>query len=349
MHRYLHSWRMVRNCSRLRVPRSCSRFRRLPPVRATALARSRTSAAPVLARVRRWSRRSTRARGYVYEEWMGCRGSASPGRPTAVALRAAPVYRQRSSELSNVGSGGRGRAGRHRLRRLHALHRRPVVPGGRRPPSTTGRRFPQVSSLIAAGPEELGRPRLHRRRPATARVYVTWDYGPSAATVTYMCAQRQLRLRDRGAQRRRCRSRPTAGRPGGRCHVSPGFPASGGDSAPLVVEPDGRIDVLYQGYHVTNTTTYTMTRRTATSRPRPTAGRPGRRRCRSGRTPADDVAGGVVDRRRPSASTRRGNLYATWDTQGASSDIGWLSYSTDHGATWSDPVQVPPTSSTCRT
>ena len=35
--------------------------------------------------------------------------------------------------------------------------------------------------------------------------------------------------------------------------ISPGFPASGGDSSPLVVEPDGRIDVLYQGYQVTPT------------------------------------------------------------------------------------------------
>jgi hypothetical protein len=42
-----------------------------------------------------------------------------------------------------------------------------------------------------------------------------------------------------------------------------------------------------------------------------------------------------------------GNLYATWDTQGTSrggagkDDIGWLSYSTDHGAHWSPPIQVP--------
>jgi hypothetical protein len=41
-----------------------------------------------------------------------------------------------------------------------------------------------------------------------------------------------------------------------------------------------------------------------------------------------------------------GNLYATWDTQGtgpdgSANDIGWLSYSTDAGATWSAPVQAP--------
>jgi hypothetical protein len=42
-----------------------------------------------------------------------------------------------------------------------------------------------------------------------------------------------------------------------------------------------------------------------------------------------------------------GNLYATWDTQGSNpdgsaNDVGWLSYSTDHGARWSAPLQVPP-------
>jgi hypothetical protein len=40
-----------------------------------------------------------------------------------------------------------------------------------------------------------------------------------------------------------------------------------------------------------------------------------------------------------------GNLYATWDTQGTSSDgsatdTGWLSYSTDHGSRWSAPIQA---------
>jgi hypothetical protein len=41
---------------------------------------------------------------------------------------------------------------------------------------------------------------------------------------------------------------------------------------------------------------------------------------------------------------RAGNLYATWDTQSASgdSDIGWLSYSTDRGLSWSAPIRVTP-------
>jgi hypothetical protein len=37
-----------------------------------------------------------------------------------------------------------------------------------------------------------------------------------------------------------------------------------------------------------------------------------------------------------------GNLYATWDTQHPGGDIGWLSYSTDHGRTWSPARRVTP-------
>jgi hypothetical protein len=41
-----------------------------------------------------------------------------------------------------------------------------------------------------------------------------------------------------------------------------------------------------------------------------------------------------------------GNLYASWDTQGtnpdgSANDVGWLSYSTDHGQNWSAPLQAP--------
>jgi hypothetical protein len=40
-------------------------------------------------------------------------------------------------------------------------------------------------------------------------------------------------------------------------------------------------------------------------------------------------------------SDTAGNLYVTWDTQGVA-DVGWLSYSTDHGRTWSLPIRVTP-------
>jgi len=37
-----------------------------------------------------------------------------------------------------------------------------------------------------------------------------------------------------------------------------------------------------------------------------------------------------------------GTLYATWDTQRPGGDIGWLSYSTNHGRTWSAARRVTP-------
>ncbi|HEX9044032.1 MAG TPA: hypothetical protein VF802_03310, partial [Candidatus Limnocylindrales bacterium] len=39
-----------------------------------------------------------------------------------------------------------------------------------------------------------------------------------------------------------------------------------------------------------------------------------------------------------------GNLYATWDTQGATEDVGWLAYSQDHGRHWSASIRATPDS-----
>ena len=65
------------------------------------------------------------------------------------------------------------------------------------------------------------------------------------------------------------------------------------------------------------------------------------------RSPAVEVGGGVgtlsdtewwIDR--DLSTDGDGNLYATWDTQTSAGDIGWLSYSTDGGRTWSAPTRV---------
>jgi BNR repeat-like domain len=41
-----------------------------------------------------------------------------------------------------------------------------------------------------------------------------------------------------------------------------------------------------------------------------------------------------------------GKLYATWDTQSSTADVGWLAYSKDGGATWSSPLRVTPATGT---
>ena len=128
-------------------------------------------------------------------------------------------------------------------------------------------------------------------------------------------------------------------------HISPGFPASGGDSAPLVIEPNGRIDVLYQGYQITNTSTYTMNPAysyfTASADQGQTWSAPVRVGASGGTMSLAEwwIDGAIgID--------SGGNLYATWDTQGtnpdgSANDVGWLSFSTDHGQTWSAPLQAP--------
>jgi hypothetical protein len=123
-------------------------------------------------------------------------------------------------------------------------------------------------------------------------------------------------------------------------YVSPGFPASGGDSAPMVIEPNGRIDVLYQGYHITDTTTYAMdpgySYFTSSTDGGTNWSTPVRLGPNIGTMSLDEwwIDGDL-------AMDAGGNLYAVWDTQGPGNDIGWLSYSTDHGRRWSEPVQVP--------
>jgi hypothetical protein len=125
--------------------------------------------------------------------------------------------------------------------------------------------------------------------------------------------------------------------------ISPGFPASGGDSAPLLVEPSGRVDVLYQGYKVTNTRTYTLAPAhsyfTSSTDRGTTWSTPVRVGPRAGTMSLAEwwIDGDI-------AMDSGGNLYATWDTQGTSGsrdDIGWLSFSADHGQHWSAPVQAP--------
>src|SRR5256885_2037312 len=127
--------------------------------------------------------------------------------------------------------------------------------------------------------------------------------------------------------------------------ISPGFPASGGDSAPLVVEPNGRIDVLYQGYQITDPTTYTMNPAysyfTSSTDHGQTWSAPVRVGAQGGTMSLDEwwIDGDI-------SIDAGGNLYATWDTQGtnpdgSANDVGWLSYSTDHGQTWSAPLQAP--------
>ena len=284
--------------------------------------------------------------GYVYEEWMGCRGIAFARSADGGRTWGAPVSLPGTvgSNLNTwdpavaVAPDGTVYAS-FMLSRGGQYY--PVVDAS----FDHGASFAQSSSLIPPDPKNWGDRDFIAVGP-DGTVYLTWDYGPERTSITYICASNGSCAFATGDLNVVMQKSVDGGRTWSTMsYISPGFPASGGDSAPLVVEPDGRIDVLYQGYQVTNPVTYTLSPAYSYF----TSSSDG------GATWSTPVAVG------PQAGTMSlaewwidgdmgidaaGNLYAAWDTQGTNPDgsannTGWLSFSTDHGARWSAPVQAP--------
>jgi hypothetical protein len=284
--------------------------------------------------------------GFVYEEWMGCKGIAVARSADGGRTWGAPVNLPGTvgSNLNTwdpaiaVAPDGTVYAS-FMLSRGGQYY--PVVDAS----FDHGATFSQSSSLVPPDPTNWGDRDFIAVGP-DGTVYVTWDYGPERTSITYICASNGSCAFATGDLNVVMQKSVDGGKTWSTMtHISPGFPASGADSAPLVVQPDGRIDVLYQGYHVTNPVTYALSPAYSYFTSSADGGA-------SWSTP---VAVG------PQAGTMSlaewwidgdigidaaGNLYATWDTQGtnpdgSADDIGWLSFSTDSGARWSAPVQAP--------
>src|SRR5436309_2649342 len=119
-----------------------------------------------------------------------------------------------------------------------------------------GQTFPQVTEVIPPDPKNWG-DRVFLATGPDGTLYLTWDYGPERTSVTTICATNGSCAFATGDLNVVMQKSTDRGKTfGPMSYISPGFPASGGDSAPLVVEPNGRIDVLYQGYHITDPTTF---------------------------------------------------------------------------------------------
>src|SRR2546430_15238622 len=185
-----------------------------------------------------------------------------------------------------------------------------------------GATFVQVTSLVPPDAKNWGDRDFIAVGPDGA-VYVTWDYGPERTSVTTICATNgscAFATGDLNVVMQRSTDRGKTFSP--MSYISPGFPASGGDSAPLVVEPNGRIDVLYQGYHITDTTTYAMDPAyeyfTASTDGGANWSKPVKLGPGNGTMSLAEwwIDGDI-------GMDSAGNLYAVWDTQGSGSDIGW--------------------------
>jgi hypothetical protein len=122
--------------------------------------------------------------------------------------------------------------------------------------------------------------------------------------------------------------------------VSPGYPRHGDVSAaPLLAGPGGQIDVLmWAGPGIRHPAlpldddyfTSSADGGQTWSRPKPMP------------HAAGHIGQLVTWIDADIGSDAAGTLYATWDTQHPGGDIGWLSYSTDHGRTWSPARRVTP-------
>jgi hypothetical protein len=284
--------------------------------------------------------------GYVYDEWMGCRGIAFVRSTDGGRTFGTPISVP-GSVGSNVNSwdpavtvapDGTVYAA---FMVAKAGEWYPVVAAS----FDHGVTFPQVTSLVPPDAKNWG-DRVFIAVGPDGTVYATWDYGPERTSVTYLCATNGSCAFATGDLNVVLQKSTDRGRTfGPMSYISPGFPASGGDSAPLVVEPSGRLDLLYQGYQITDPVTYTMNPAssyfTSSADQGTTWSTPIRVGPQAGTMSLAEwwIDGDIgID--------AGGNLYATWDTQGtnpdgSANDVGWLSFSTDHGARWSAPLQVP--------
>lgn len=210
-----------------------------------------------------------------------------------------------------------------------------------------GASFAYVTGIVPPDAKNFGdRPFIAVAPNGT--LYLTYSYGPERTSFTYACMlgscgflTGDLNIVVQWSSDRGKTWSPLV-------HVSPGFPASGGFGAPLWVEPSGRIDLIYEGFTITNTTTFTMNPANTFFTESTDGGAtwstpylvgPGTGTMSLAEWWIDGALGSDSD----------GNLYATWDTQNSTKptqilteDIGWLCFSTDHGATWSNAVRVTP-------
>jgi len=287
---------------------------------------------------------ATAAPGYVYAEWIGCGGIGF--------ARSSDAGRHFSAPATVPGSAGHswdpalavaadGTVYVAYMRSSGPLDKPatsmyPVVAVSR----DHGASFAAVHPVLPPHPGDWG-DRDFIAVGQNGVLYLTWDYGPSAAQVKLLCIRSGSCAYSAGDFNAVIQTSRDGGQTWGPItHLEPGFPLGGGYSAPLTAGPDGGIYALYEG-HPTDPRSlqvragyefFTSSRDGAHWLAAPARLWPGQ-----GALALPDwwVDGDI-------SADAAGNLYATWDTQSAAGDIGWLTYSSDRGRTWSPPVRVTP-------
>ena len=170
--------------------------------------------------------------------------------------------------------------------------------------------------------------------------YLTWDYAPTKRYVRDQCPPGGSCSFTAGELNAVIQASTDYGATWGPIsHVSPGFPDGGADLAPLLLGPGGRIDAVYQAMTDAGPPTYRVGAGHLYFTSSADGGRTWTRPVLIG-PQAGSIATAAWWIDGAIAQDAGGTLYATWDTQAAGSDTGWLAYSADGGVTWSVPVQV---------
>jgi len=177
-------------------------------------------------------------------------------------------------------------------------------------------------------------------------LYVAWDYGPSDPEVNSACSPTGSCWATSGDLNVVVQSSADEARTFTPVSVvSPGYPDGGADEGSITVAPDGAVDVLYQGYEVTNRKTLTLAHGHEYFTTSADGGKKWSAPAEVGAT-AGQITISQWWNDGSIAADSAGNLYATWDTQGTAgrhrTDTGWVSFSTDGGREWSAPTRATP-------
>lgn len=282
---------------------------------------------------------------FVYAIWIGCGGigfarSTDGGRrfdrPIIVPGSAGVVGQSWDPAISVAPSGTVYLSFMHVGNFTSAAKIYPIVDAS----FDHGATFPQVVAVRGRIPGNWG-DRDFIAVGKTGTVYLTWDYGPSASKVKFLCAPTGSCAFAGGDLNVVMQISTNGGRTFGSIrHMEPGFPLGGGYSAPLVVQPSGRVDVLYVGHPTSPATLalhpgyefFTSSKNGTTWPSHPFRLWPSKGTLS---LPEWWIDGDI-------STDAAGNLYATWDTQTSHGDIGWLSFSTNQGRSWSRPLRVTP-------
>jgi|SRR5579872_3411743 len=316
-------------------------------VTSSAAATPRTAASPILTLSHTCSASSAEVdqavdplHGDVYEAWIGCaqEGIAFVRSTNGGATFSAPVILQGSVDVfswdpaATVGPDGT----------LYVSFM--VKVGDQSYPIVDishdhGATFSTVTRLVPKQHGNWGDRDFVAAGPS-GTVYVTWDYGPSASKVHFLCPPAGSCSFSTGDLNIVVQKSTDGGKHfGPMVHVSPGYPAGGADIGRIDVTPAGRVDVVFQALAVTNKTTdalgpghlfFTSSKDGGASWSKPVELGP--------KAGSVSVHTWWIDG--DLAVDAGGTLYASWDTQGKAGDVGWLTWSSDGGTHWSAARRV---------